>query len=85
MSVCAVEIDRETHKRLDTAMSSALTAEVTAMLDNAVSTSGSHLVYEGTHKTTRSTATAPPLPITAAAAAGAASPALVWDAESGLG
>ena len=57
----------QTYKRLDTPISSALAADVTAI------------------KTTKRMATAPPLPITTAAAAGAASPALVWEADSGFG
>lgn len=42
-------------------------------------------MYRDTHNTTSRIAIAPPLPITTAAAAGAARPALVWDAERGFG
>ena len=77
---------RTTHKRLDTAISSALTADVTAML-RALRVSQHRIPAHKptTYKTTRRIAIAPPLPITTAAAAGAASPALDCEAESGLG
>lgn len=55
-------------------MSSALAADVTAILDG-VEQSIHKRVF--THKTTSRTAIAPPFPMSTAAAAGAASPALV--------
>lgn len=79
-----------THKRLETAIISALTADVTAMLKREHSSargSGSPCasIWWRSYKTTSRIAIAPPLPITTAAAAGAASPALVWEGDRGLG
>jgi hypothetical protein len=72
-----------TYKRLDTPISSALAAEVTAILPRCQQRfTGGRL---STYKTTNSTAIAPPFPMRTAAAAGAASPALAWFGERGDG
>lgn len=78
--------DTNTYKRLETPISSALDAEVTAILFIGASMSNtSRELCRKTNKTTSRTAMAPPFPIITAAAAGAARPALVWAGERGFG
>jgi hypothetical protein len=76
----------KTYTILDTAMSSALAADVTAMLQKIRLRLMSKVFgFLVTHKTTNNSATAPPFPISTAAAAGAASPALVCCGDRGDG
>lgn len=75
------------YNKLDTAINSALEAEVTAMLKRNTCQEGLSPPRKRcvTNNTTSSMATAPPFPIRTVAAAGAANPALVCDADSGSG
>ena len=72
-----------TYNRLETAISSELAADVTAMLQK-ISRINKDAV-EWTYNTTRRIATAPPLPMRTVAAAGAANPALVCEEDKGNG
>ena len=70
---------------LETAIISELTADVTAILLSGYVRLTHIAARVIAYNTTSRMVIAPPLPITTAAAAGAASPALVCDAERGFG
>ena len=69
---------------LETAISSALAADVTAILDSFVPKCEQSR-WKTSYNTTSRMATAPPLPMMTTAAAGAARPALVCEADKGNG
>jgi hypothetical protein len=81
----SIHANMRTYTILDTAMSSALAADVTAMLHETKVSVFIIRTTGVTHKTTSKSAIAPPFPINTAAAAGAANPALVCCAERGNG